>query len=187
MTHTEFMGDIFEVNVGKSGTDGKILKRILSQLGVMLSKHNKVVVARIDFHQPHYTANNSHLNGVLQTFSNYVKRHYGVSRVGYCWVREQERAKAQHYHLALMFDGNRIKHPRKLLEHIGEKWAFYTDGTFHIPKAPIHRLTRDNGEAISKAVYHLSYLAKGRGKGYKPPKTRDFSTSQLKPKAEQKK
>lgn len=182
MTHTEFMGDIFEVNKGKSGIDGKILKRVLSQLKVMLTNHNKVTLARIDFHQPSYTPNNSHLDSVLQTFSNYIKRHHSVNRLGYCWVREQERAKAQHYHLVFMFDGNRVKHPRKLLEHIGEKWIFYTDGSYHIPQAPTHHLTRDNSKAIGKAVYHLSYLAKGRGKGYRPPKTRDFSTSQLKPK-----
>ena len=36
-----------------------------------------------------------------------LKRKYKLCRVGYIWVREQEKSKHQHYHLVLMIDGNK--------------------------------------------------------------------------------
>lgn len=38
----------------------------------------------------------------------------GFSEIGFCWVREQERTKTQHYHFVLFFDGRKIRHSSKI-------------------------------------------------------------------------
>ncbi len=38
----------------------------------------------------------------------------------------------------------------------------------------------DSQETLADAVYRVSYLAKTRGKGYRPEQVKDYSTSRLK-------
>ncbi len=185
MRHTEFMGNIYKVSEGKSGTDATILRRLLGQVEAMLSHHSKVTILRIDLHQRRYTADNSHLSNFWKSIIKHCQRYYSLSRVGYGWVREQERAKSQHYHACLMLDGNRAQNPFNLLVYIGKQWDFYNDGSHHIPRNPVMRITRANDKAnrkaVGEAVYRLSYLAKGRGKGYRGANASDYSTSRIKP------
>jgi hypothetical protein len=40
----------------------------------------------------------------------------------------------------------------------------------------------DNEQALQAAIYRISYLAKPRGKGYRPPQTKDYGCSRMKAK-----
>ncbi len=183
ITHVEFMGMVCEVNAGKKKNkrvDWVILKAILSQLETMINHHNKVVVIRFDLHQQHYTPNSKHLNIYFRQVIKKAKRKYNLSRVGYGWVREVERAKKQHYHCFIILDGNKVKNAYQLMEDMRKDWLFRTDSSFHIPDKPVHRITRHNEKETGEAIYRLSYLAKERGKGYKATNARDYSTSRLK-------
>lgn len=187
--HTLFMGDVYAVNAGELGSqkmDTVLLKKILGQLEAMLSHHNKIIVVRFDLHLSHYTADNRQLNRFFDKARSYAIRHYGVNRMGYVWVRELEKTKRQHYHCAIMLDGNKTKGAHKLIEYMRKRWLFETDSSFHIPDNPTYHLTRDNdNQQTGEVIYRLSYLAKARGKGYKGKNARDFSTSKLKINTEQ--
>ena len=106
--------------------------------------------------------------------------------IGHVWVREQEEAKQQHYHVALFLDGNKIQHPSKLLQLIKAKW--YKHGRVWIPKKEradddgcFYYIEKKNFvEERGKAIYRLSYLAKTRGKGYKDKQAKNYSVSRLK-------
>jgi len=100
--------------------------------------------------------------------------------VGFVWAREQEKAKKQHYHLAIFIDGVKIRHSKRLLEVITQKWDESDPRNHHKPvvKNPYYFI--DNEKVFKKAIYRLSYLAKTRGKGYRPAQSKDYSTSRLK-------
>jgi hypothetical protein len=109
-----------------------------------------------------------------------VRRNYETDKVGRVWVRERERAKHQHYHCALLIDGDKIRHPKKLLAGIKAKWeATCPDHFMPEIRKPFHFADKSTG--LDDSVYRLSYLAKPRGKGYRPDQVKDYSTSRIKP------
>ena len=105
-----------------------------------------------------------------------------MKRLGYMWVREQEKAKSQHYHLALFLDGNKVQHPSKLLRWIKGRWTWYEQPKPPTIKRPFLMTKRQCKSSIDDAVYRISYLAKPRGKGYRNRYTKDYSTSRIKAK-----
>ncbi len=108
-----------------------------------------------------------------------LKPEYGFKEVGYCWVREQERAKAQHYHWVLFLDGNLIRHSKRINEMVKQAWETPT-GNNHVPviKRPFYFV--DSEQLTQKAIYRVSYLAKTRGKGYRNKQVKDYQCSRLK-------
>ena len=58
----------------------------------------------------------------MKNLKQKIGRDYEIIKIGYQWVREQERAKKQHYHVVLFLDGNKIQHPKKLNAIIKEMW-----------------------------------------------------------------
>ena len=64
-----------------------------------------------------------------------------------------------------IFVGNengQLKEIWSQLEGSSNHWAGY------------HNINRGDMEAIQNAIYHISYLAKTRGKGYRPTQTKDY-------------
>ena len=103
---------------------------------------------------------------------------YGVKRIGHAWKREQETSKAQHYHVALFIDGNKIRYPSKLLRQIKAKW--FKHGRCWIPDNCFYYIDKSNfKERRAEAIYRLSYLAKTRGTGYKDVQAKNYSVSRL--------
>lgn len=164
------------VNAQKSGLRTDILRSLLSQLSTMLDKHRKVFIYRFDLHVDDFTSTNKIISDFNRRLFKRIKNHYKVTRIGYCWVREHERVKRQHYHYALMLDGSKVNSPHNLQQWISQLWE-YEGSKVHLVR--YHNIKRDDGNAINKASRHLSYLAKPRGKGYKPPQTKDYGTSRL--------
>ena len=107
-----------------------------------------------------------------------IERVYGIFEVGYVWVREHEKAKHQHYHFALFLDGDKVNHSAVIGGVISETWERVKVGnTTRIPEACFYNVV--NPETKADAIYRLSYMAKQRGKGYRPDQTKDYSTSRL--------
>jgi hypothetical protein len=167
----------WQINAKGKGLRTDILKSLFGQLQAMMNYHRKVFVFRFDLHTPSYTPDNTLITDFNRPFFKRIKRHYGVKRIAFGWVREKEKKKNQHYHYVVMLDGSKIQHPERLQSWITEIWG-HLDGTAHW--AGYHLLNR-NDEAKKHAVsYHISYLAKARGKGYRPTQTKDYGGSRLK-------
>lgn len=101
---------------------------------------------------------------------------YLTPYMGYVWVREQEKAKGQHYHLVLMLDGNVIRHPSALITKMTELWE--RNGHLFTPKNCYVFINDD--ETKREAIKRGSYLAKPRGKGYQATGSRNFGSSRIK-------
>lgn len=163
------------VNSAKSGLRTDILRAILGQLEAMLARHRKIFVFRFDLHQNYSTSDNKRITVFNRKLFKRIKRHY-QSRVAFAWVREQEKAKQQHYHFVLILDGSKVNHPHQLQLWITEIWCYC--GSCHW--AGYHNINRSNEKERQIASRHISYLAKPRGKGYRPIQTKDYGTSRLK-------
>ena len=171
------------INSKISGIYTHIMKTMIDQVEAMLSHHNKVFLLRFDLHQPSHTDTSKHVSKFFTRLSEHIKARYKVKRFGYTWVREQEKAKQQHYHCFILLDGNKIQESGYLIKAAKKYWELYYDGYLCWPaERCYHRLKRNDHEAIQAAIYHISYLAKGRGKGYKPAQAKNFGNSRIKPK-----
>jgi hypothetical protein len=179
----EFMGETYWVNSRKSGLYTKTLGVILGQLEAMLSHHNKVLLIRFDLRQPEYTDTSEAVTKLFQRLNDYLKPKYKLKRIAYTWSREVEKKKNQHYHCFLLVDGNKFKSSYKIMKRIRWYWEVLHDGSIHWPSPRCYYLlTRHDRDTTQEAIYHISYLAKGRGKGYKPKQAKNYGASRLKPK-----
>lgn len=175
-------GDLLPVNNGndKHSCYKEILIAIAQQMDAMLSHHSRMLVLRVDLHIEHYTEDNLLLSRFLEKIIKGCKSKYKMKRAGYVWAREQEKAKKQHYHLALFLDGSKINFPSSLLDWIEERWQSKGKNTISIPENSYTMVKRKDRKAFYKAFYRVSYLAKTRGKGYRSNSANDYSASRIK-------
>lgn len=160
----------------------EILKAISAQLHGMLSYHSKVLVLRMDLHLDRFTTDNRELSRFIDKIKRHLSEHYKAKRLGYIWVREHEKAKQQHYHLALMIDANKIQHPGKLINWIEQRWENRNHPKPYTPEHCFYIVQRGNQTVLLNTFERLSYLAKTRGKGYRDNAVNDYSSSRIKPK-----
>lgn len=161
----------------KYGIRTDILRALLDQIAAMVHHHRKVFVYRFDLRVSEYTDNNKIISDFNRRLFKRIKSHYKVKRIGYGWAREMENAKRQHYHYMLLLDGSKINEPHRIQGWINDIWD-NLDGTVHL--SAYHNIKRNDETSIQEATRHISYLAKPRGKGYRPIQTKDFNTSRLK-------
>lgn len=172
-------GTTYRVNSKGSGLYEEILQSMIEQFEIAAQIWRRVFVLRFDLHMDTFTEDNKLISNFRNRLTQKLKRTYGFDQVGFCWAREIERAKSQHYHWVLFLDGKLIRHSSKIIKLIKAAWEDISEG-FHVPviSNPFHVV--QNQEDAAKAVYRISYLAKVRGKGYRPPQTNDFSCSRMK-------
>lgn len=168
------------VNSAKSGLFTKQLTTMISQIESMLSYHSRVLAIRFDLRLYEYTPNNKLITVFNRRLFKWITRKYGTNRIGFCWCREQETAKQQHYHYVLLLDGHKVRHPQKILHRIKEVWETQLGGSMYTPENCYYNIKRDDRQSIQGIIWRISYLAKARGKGYRPTQTKDYSTSRLK-------
>lgn len=173
-----YAGTPYPINSAKSGCYTLILQRIIEQVSGMVALYRRVLFVRLDLHHPTSGPTSQRISNFIENARKHVKRRYQTQHIGFLWVREQEKAKTQHYHLILMLDGDKIRHPARLFDELSEIWV-RIGGTSSIPKNPF--IFIDKPELVADAVYRGSYLAKARGKGYRPDGARDFGCSRIKP------
>ncbi len=173
-------GKTYSINSKGSGIYKEIMIPIIDQFEVAKKEWRRVFVLRFDLHQPWYTPDNRHVTQFRDRLFKKLKRTYGFKKIGFCWVREQERSKTQHYHWVLFLDGNLIRHSSKINETIKKAWE-RPNGGYHVPviKRPFHFV--DSDDSIQEAIYRISYLAKARGKGYRDKQAKDYQCSRMKP------
>jgi hypothetical protein len=175
----EYNGEILTIQQGKQGVFIETLNKIIEQLDIALQIHKRILVHRFDLHVNYYEGNSKRLSKFMNRLKQWIKRNYGIIGIGSIWVREREKSKEQHYHLALFLDGNKIQHPKKLNAQIKEMWAPHG----HMPtiSKPYYYIDKNNLKARRlDAIYRVSYLAKVRGKGYRDEQAKDSGTSRLK-------
>jgi len=183
-----FEGVDYEINVQGLGVYREMMQSIMEQLHIGLEIHKRLMVVRFDLHSKSFEAGNEEIRAFRRRIMVWIERTYKTRYIGYVWVRERETTKHQHYHFSLWIDGNKIQHPKKLLAHIMQKWEEIDPSNHHMPsiKNPFYfignkeELINPNSKADKGLVYRLSYLAKVRGKGYRPEQVKDFSTSRVK-------
>ncbi len=168
------------INARKSGVYTHMLRRMIAQIDALLSHHSKIHLLRFDLHQCEFTNDNKQITDFNRRLFERIKNHYSVKRIGFIWMREIEKAKQQHYHYVLFIDGHKIQYPATILKWAAEIWEFM-DGSRYTPKNCYYQIGRNDHQKLQNAIYRVSYLAKGRGKGYKPPQTKNYSTSRIKP------
>jgi hypothetical protein len=174
-------GQTWWVNSTGSGLITHVIKSMISQVDAILSHHSKIHIIRFDLRIYEYTENNGLITAFNRKLHKWLKRHYNLKRIGFVWCRELETAKQQHYHYALMIDGHKVRHPIEILNKVKMIWEQHLDGSEYTPKNCYYNLERNHYDSIQKAIWRISYLAKARGKGYKPAQTKKFGTSRIKP------
>lgn len=171
---------VYKVNSRKSGLYSTVVKRAVEQLDICLHNWGRVLIVRFDLHQKHYCGDNHIVSRFRKNLFRRMERKYGLRDMGYVWVREIEKAKSQHYHLAVFLDGNKIRHSSVFNRIVEDTWkSLNSSNTVWIPKRPFYDVK--NKESQNDAVYRISYLAKARGKGCRDIQAKDYSTSRLIP------
>lgn len=176
-------GQTWWVDSRKSGLIVHQLKAIINQVNAMLSYHSKVHVIRIDLHLYKYTDDNSLITVFNRRLFKWLKRKYEIKRIGFAWTRELEKAKQQHYHYALMIDGHKVRYPKEINSKIDSLWKSMDCPQPFFPDNCFYNIHRDDYSSIQDAIKRLSYLAKARGKGFKPDQTKNHGTSRIKPRS----
>jgi len=158
-----------------------LLEKTVEQLDAMLSYHCQVMVLRIDLRLYVGTNDNKPMSDFIRRLRKRLAPK-GYKRVGYIWCREQQSSAAQHYHLAVIVDANKSRHPHhliKLIEYLWETWGHVKPYT---PKKCYEVIKRGDDVTYGRQFSRLSYLAKVATKDNRKKTTNDYSTSRIKSK-----
>lgn len=176
-------GENWEVNVGDM-SQYKIcpshLKKMITQLNIMVEKYPRVFCVVFDLHLPEYSDDNTIISKLWRRLIPIIKAKYKVKDVGYCWTREQETAESQHYHCVLFLDGKQIRHPGDLLDIIALSWELVGGAHRHVPEHCYYNIKHNDFQTKQALIYRLSYHAKQRGKGRRAIQAKDYGLSRLK-------
>ncbi|MBA6377687.1 MULTISPECIES: inovirus-type Gp2 protein [unclassified Colwellia] len=172
-------GQTWWVNSKGSGLIAHSIKAMINQIDAMLSHHSKIHIIRFDLRVYEYTENNGIITAFNRRLHKWLKRKYSFKRIGFMWCREIETAKKQHYHYALIIDGHKVNFPYEVTNKVKELWR-QLDGSEYFPDNCYYNVKRDDYESIQDAIWRISYLAKARGKGYKPDQVKNYGTSRIK-------
>ncbi len=176
----EYKGVSYPILQGPQGAYVQILNKTLEQLHAAVSIHNRVLVYRFDLHVNYYEKDNQRLSKFINRLKTWISREYSMNHIGYIWVREMEKSKKQHYHVAIFLDGNKIQHPNRIKQYIERTWAVHGHAAY-VPK-PFYYIDKHNADTkLPETVRRISYLAKVRGKGYRDRQAKDYSASRLNP------
>ena len=176
-------GQTWWVNSQGSGLISHSIKAMICQVDAMLSHHSKIHIIRFDLRVYEYTENNGIITAFNRRLHKWLERKYNLKRVGFMWCRELEKAKQQHYHYALIIDGHKVNYSDEVNKKVIELWR-QLGGSEYFPKNCYYNIKRDDYESIQSAIWRISYLAKARGKGYKPAQTKNYGTSRIKLKSD---
>ncbi|WP_172462165.1 YagK/YfjJ domain-containing protein [Psychrobacter phenylpyruvicus] len=157
----------------------EILEALHSQMTAMINIHCKVMLLRADIRLYEYTDDNKVISKFLRQLKKWLRNNYKIKEVGHLWVREREKSKQQHYHLMLMIDANKVRHPKRIIERIDYMASIYNLSAY-TPKNCYYLIKRDDQDKFNEAFKRGSYLAKQRGKGYKGKLANNYSASRIK-------
>ncbi len=174
-------GKSWLVNTNKDKQQGIYIEpmhRAIDQLEICQNKWKRVFVFMFNLsHKGINRPDSKWITRFRKNLNRKLEREYGMSETGYIWVREKEKAKGQHYHFAIYLDGNKINSYHKLKVMIDKTWQRISDSKATRVRNPFYDIRGD--DIKQKAIYRISYLCKVRGKGYRNPQAKDYSTSRF--------
>jgi hypothetical protein len=148
----------------KGGVNIKILIQIFKQLDIMTSYYSRVSVVLLQFHLREQTLDNKVISIFLTALIKKLKFRY-KSKIGYVWIREQNGAPAQHYHMAIMLSGHVCESSHHIYTIAKEIWKTQNEnGYSYRVENSLYRLVRYCDIELNAARYRLSYFAKNRTK-----------------------
>lgn len=151
-----------------------IMDGIFQLLERFFSKTSKLLAIRLELKMQQGTDNNQPISRFCKQLKSTLLQHYGPCYHGYIWVREKAKSAAQHYHLALFLDGQKVKHSDNVYRLAKAEWTY---GYLALPMNPFYFVHRDRLDEHRLLVYRLSYLAKTKDKGKRPPAVKDYQIS----------
>ena len=158
-----------------------ILHKMIAQIDIFTKIYSRSLLIRFELHQSRYTKKNTNMSTFFDKTTKRLKRVYKTKHVAYGWAREQEKAKAQHYHCFLLLDGHKVQYSSRVNQIIRTGWESVAEGnSIFIPENCFYDIKNQVDKA--DAVYRISYLCKSRGKGYRAKNACDYGTSRLRPK-----
>ncbi|EPR2983069.1 YagK/YfjJ domain-containing protein [Vibrio parahaemolyticus] len=164
----------------KHGVISEILNKAFDQLEVLRSYYSKVTVILLQLHQAFHTKNSEQLTIMLSKLKAKLQKHYG-SKVGYFWVREQNQAESQHYHMAIMVNGHKCQHSKLVDLATQTYWENRHPDNFSFRvRNRIYRVRNDdNGKELRAVRMRMSYMAKQDGKTQFTSHTKTYGYSKL--------
>ncbi len=184
-----YLNTVWNVYDCAGGLSNTHLDKIFTVLHALSEQSKKLFVLRFDLHLPNFSSFNKDVSELRdrlfekidQDIDSRTRKYISAKkRKALIWAREQESSKAQHYHCALILDGQLFNHPKKVMLLIRKIWADVTGG--HVPSLKHSYYNLDTRDLMQRqrVIYRLSYLAKNAGKkGTKG--IRYFGSSQHKP------
>jgi hypothetical protein len=143
-------------------------------LAKFFEKTSKLIAIRLDLKLKERTLDNQPISHFFKQFKRKLLQHYGHCYNGYVWVREQNTAAAQHYHVALFLDGQKVRHSQAIKMLASSIWQH---GYLCLPQCPFYRIDRNQINRFQALIYRLSYLAKSETKGERPKQVKDYQIS----------
>lgn len=180
----QIAGQQYRINNSPTlGCYQEILTGLYYQLTNLLSHHSRLLFLRLDLKVYRYSKDNKLLSYFLRLLKRNLKSYFGFTRVGYLWVRELSITDRQHYHLILLLDGNKVQHPKNVI-NIAEEVAYTCEMPVPFtPKNAYLKISRNDKENFDAAMYRGSYLAKTRSKQC-GKRIRSFGSSNIKPRGD---
>jgi hypothetical protein len=151
-----------------------IMHGIFKLLGQFYEKSSKLIAIRLELKMKQWSQDNQPISHFFKQLKRKLFKHYGRCYHGYIWVREQNHATAQHYHAALLVDGQKVMHSNTI-KQIAE--CIWQHGYLSLPKCPFYRVHRSQIQRFQALIYRLSYLAKAETKGNRPQGVKDYHLS----------
>ncbi|QSX37564.1 YagK/YfjJ domain-containing protein [Shewanella sedimentimangrovi] len=172
----------YEVYKPITGTlNPRHLETIFSDYESILSHYSRVLVCRIDLHPNAASLDNQPINAFLAHMANTLTALY-KSKVIYHCAREQNTSDKEHYHLAIMLSGHKIRHPGQLLKLVQSLWSSHSGGTASMVDNPYCLIKRGDKASLRDAIYRSSYFAKTHTKENNRS-IKGFISNRLKPAA----
>ncbi|HHQ2336061.1 YagK/YfjJ domain-containing protein [Enterobacter roggenkampii] len=158
----EFLYDnvLWPVMPEESQQNIKIMNSLFRAIDKTYRCCSRFLAIRYDFHLPQYSPDNRVITDFHKLLIPALRKLYPKSFMRFFWVREQNKAPAQHYHYLLMMDGNAVRHPHKINQLVKCYWKHATDGRVWLPKHGYYLVTRDDTEALTALLLRVSYFAK---------------------------
>ncbi len=151
-----------------------IMDGIFQLMERFFNKTSKLTAIRLELKMKQWTNDNRPISQFFQQLKYQLIKHYGQLYNGYIWVREKGKSKAQHYHLALLLDGQKVKHSDTVYRIAKTNWSH---GNLSLPENPFYHVHRDRIDEHRLLIYRLSYLAKAETKGARPSSVKDYQIS----------
>ncbi|GHB00952.1 YagK/YfjJ domain-containing protein [Modicisalibacter luteus] len=172
-----------------SGCSMEMLGAAKRQVDAMLTHHNKVLTIYLGVHVSTYTPDNAVMSQYVRSVrkmlttkpsSRAASCRPAFRRVGFAWFREMDRARKQHYHMAIMLDGNVVRAPQRIFDSVLKPAAERLGATAWLYERAC-RLDRQDKDAYLACLYRLSYGAKEHSKYGRKATANDYSTSRIQP------